>query len=155
MKKLSILITALLITIAASAQITSDRQIPPLSENQRFIPIDANGKFGKNSTINNELASASEAINGDVVIITTQCEVYDKFLADFYNKSSYSEDCVILFLDYVKNTYFITTAGNLKDYEEYINSSFEAALETLTDDSTDDEFFEAYIESVVENCALG
>ena len=79
MKKLSILITALLITLAASAQITSDRQIPPLSENQRFIPIDANGKFGKNSTINNELASASEAINGDVVIITTKCEVYNKF----------------------------------------------------------------------------
>ena len=155
MKKLSLLITALLITIAASAQITSDRQIPPLSENQRFIPIDANGKFGKNSTINNKLASASEAINGDVLIITTQCEVYNKFLADLYSQSPYSDNCVILFLDYVKNTYLITTAGNLKDYEEYINSSFEAALETLTDDSSDDEFFEAYIESVVENCALG
>gem|GEM_PF-1672337 len=155
MKKLSILITALLITLAASAQITSDRQIPPLSENQRFIPIDANGKFGKNSTINNELASASEAINGDVVIITTKCEVYNKFLPDFYNKSSYSDDCVILFLDYVKNTYLITSAGDIKNYEEDINASFEAALQTLSDDSTDDEFFEAFIESVVENCAIG
>lgn len=155
MKKLSILITALLITIAASAQITDKTQLPTVTKDQRCIMIDADGKFDVYEKINNELATASEAIQGDVLIITTQCEVYNKFLADLYSQSPYSDNCVILFLDYVKNTYLITTAGYLKDYEEYINSSFEAALETLTDDSTDDEFFEAYIESVVENCALG
>lgn len=155
MKKLSILITALLITIAASAQITDKTQLPTVTKDQRCIMIDADGKFDVYEKINNELATASEAIQGDVLIITTQCEVYNNFLADLYSQSPYSDNCVILFLDYVKNTYLITTAGYLKDYEEYINSSFEAALETLTDDSTDDEFFEAYIESVVENCALG
>lgn len=155
MKKLSILITALLITIAASAQITDKTQLPTVTKDQRCIMIDSDGKFDVYEKINNELATASEAIQGDVLIITTQCEVYNKFLADLYSQSPYSDNCVILFLDYVKNTYLITTAGYLKDYEEYINSSFEAALETLTDDSTDDEFFEAYIESVVENCALG
>ena len=155
MKKLSILITALLITIAASAQITDKTQLPTVTKDQRCIMIDADGKFDVYEKINNELATASEAIQGDVLIITTQCEVYNKFLADLYSQSPYSDNCVILFLDYVKNTYLITTAGYLKDYEEYINSSFEAALQTLTDDSSDDEFFEAYIESVVENCALG
>ncbi len=155
MKKLSILITALLITIAASAQITDKTQLPTVTKDQRCIMIDSDGKFDVYEKINNELATASEAIQGDVLIITTQCKVYNKFLADLYSQSPYSDNCVILFLDYVKNTYLITTAGHLKDYEEYINSSFEAALETLTDDSTDDEFFEAYIESVVENCALG
>lgn len=155
MKKLSILITALLITIAASAQITDKTQLPTVTKDQRCIMIDSDGKFDVYEKINNELATASEAIQGDVLIITTQCEVYNKFLADLYSQSPYSDNCVILFLDYVKNTYLITTAGYLKDYEEYINSSFEAALETLTDDSSDDEFFEAYIESVVENCALG
>lgn len=155
MKKLSILITALLITIAASAQITDKTQLPTVTKDQRCIMIDADGKFDVYEKINNELATASEAIQGDVLIITTQCEVYNKFLADLYSQSPYSDNCVILFLDYVKNTYLITTAGYLKDYEEYINSSFEAALQTLSDDSSDDEFFEAYIESVVENCALG
>ena len=119
MKKLSILITALLITIAASAQITGKTQLPTVTKDQRCIMIDADGKFDVYEKINNELATASEAIQGDVLIITTQCEVYNKFLADFYSQSPYSDNCVILFLDYVKNTYLITTAGNLKDYEEY------------------------------------
>lgn len=155
MKKLSILITALLITIAASAQITDKTQLPTVTKDQRCIMIDSDGKFDVYEKINNELASASEAINGDVVIITTKCEVYNKFLADFYSQSPYSNDCAILFLDYVKSTYLITSAGDIKNYEEDINASFEAALQTLSDDSTDDEFFEAFIESVVENCAIG
>lgn len=155
MKKLSILITALLITLAASAQITDKTQIPEVTQDQRCIMIDADGNFDVYDKINNELASASEAIQGDVLIITTQCEVYNKFLSDFYSQSPYSNDCVILFLDYVKNTYLITSAGDIKNYEEDINASFEAALQTLSDDSTDDEFFEAFIESVVENCAIG
>ena len=155
MKKLSILITALLITLAASAQITDKTQIPEVTQDQRCIMIDADGKFEIYDKINNELASASEAIQGDVLIITTQCEVYNKFLSDFYSQSPYSNDCVILFLDYVKNTYLITSAGDIKNYEEDINASFETALQTLSDDSTDDEFFEAFIESVVENCAIG
>ncbi len=155
MKKLSILITALLITLAASAQITDKMQIPEVTQNQRCIIIDADGNFDVYDKINNELATASEVIQGDVLIITTQCEVYNKFLADFYSQSPFSDDCVILFLDYVKNTYLITSAGDIKNYEEDINASFEAALQTLSDDSTDDEFFEAFIESVVENCAIG
>ncbi|MBR4216056.1 MAG: TPM domain-containing protein [Bacteroidales bacterium] len=155
MKKLSILITALLITLAASAQITDKTQIPEVTQDQRCIMIDADGNFDVYDKINNELASASEAIQGDVLIITTQCEVYNKFLSDFYSQSPYSNDCVILFLDYVKNTYLITSAGDIKNYEEDINASFEAALQTLSDDSSDDEFFEAFIESVVENCAIG
>lgn len=155
MKKLSILITALLITLAASAQITDKTQIPEVTQDQRCIMIDADGNFDVYDKINNELASASEAIQGDVLIITTQCEVYNKFLSDFYSQSPFSDDCVILFLDYVKNTYLITSAGDIKNYEEDINASFEAALQTLSDDSTDDEFFEAFLESVVENCAIG
>ena len=155
MKKLSILITALLITLAASAQITDKTQIPEVTKDQRCITIDADGKFEVYDKINRELASASEAIQGDVIIITTQCEVYNKFLADFYSQSPYSNDCAILFLDYVKSTYLITSAGDIKNYEEDINASFEAALQTLSDDSSDDEFFEAFIESVVENCAIG
>lgn len=155
MKKLSILITALLITLAASAQITDKTKIPEVTQDQRCIMIDADGNFDVYDKINNELASASEAIQGDVLIITTQCEVYNKFLSDFYSQSPYSNDCVILFLDYVKNTYLITSAGDIKNYEEDINASFEAALQTLSDDSSDDEFFEAFIESVVENCAIG
>lgn len=155
MKKLSILITALLITLAASAQITDKTQIPEVTQDQRCIIIDADGNFDVYDKINNELATASEVIQGDVLIITTQCEVYNKFLADFYSQSPFSDDCVILFLDYVKNTYLITSAGDIKNYEEDINASFEAALQTLSDDSTDDEFFEAFIESVVENCAIG
>ena len=155
MKKLSILITALLITLAASAQITDKTQIPEVTQDQRCIMIDADGNFDVYDKINNELASASEAIQGDVLVITTQCEVYNKFLSDFYSQSPYSNDCVILFLDYVKNTYLITSAGDIKNYEEDINASFETALQTLSDDSTDDEFFEAFIESVVENCAIG
>lgn len=155
MKKLSILITALLITLAASAQITDKTQIPEVTQDQRCIMIDADGNFDVYDKINNELATASEAIQGDVLVITTQCEVYNKFLSDFYSQSPYSNDCVILFLDYVKNTYLITSAGDIKNYEEDINASFETALQTLSDDSTDDEFFEAFIESVVENCAIG
>lgn len=155
MKKLSILITALLITLAASAQITDKTQIPEVTQDQRCIMIDADGNFDVYDKINNELATASEAIQGDVLIITTQCEVYNKFLSDFYSQSPFSDDCVILFLDYVKNTYLITSAGDIKNYEEDINASFEAALQTLSDDSSDDEFFEAFIESVVENCAIG
>ena len=45
MKKLSILITALLITIAASAQITDKTQLPTVTKDQRCIMIDSDGKF--------------------------------------------------------------------------------------------------------------
>ena len=154
MKKLSILITALLITLAASAQITDKTQIPQVTQNQKYVFINKDGNIQTESNTNQQLQDLSDKTGGDVLIVETDCQVYKGFLPDFYRDSPYSQDCIILFVDNIDNSYLITSSGTFKDIEENIESSFEAALETLGDSYSTKQFFQEYIEAVSENASL-
>lgn len=154
MKKLSILITALLITIAASAQITDKTQIPQVTQDQKYVFINKDGNIQTGSNTNQQLQNLSDKTGGDVLIVETDCQVYKGFLPDFYRDSPYSPNCIILFVDNIDNSYLITSSGTFKDIEENIESSFEAALETLGDSYSTKQFFQEYIEAVSENASL-
>ena len=154
MKKLSILITALLITIAASAQITDKTQIPQVTQDQKYVFINKDGNIQTESNTNQQLQNLSDKTGGDVLIVETDCQVYKGFLPDFYRDSPYSPNCIILFVDNIDNSYLITSSGTFKDIEENIESSFEAALETLGDSYSTKQFFQEYIEAVSENASL-
>ncbi|MBO7597957.1 MAG: TPM domain-containing protein [Bacteroidales bacterium] len=154
MKKLSILITALLITIAASAQITDKTQIPQVTQDQKYVFINKDGNIQTESNTNQQLQNLSDKTGGDVLIVETDCQVYKGFLPDFYRDSPYSPNCIILFVDNIDNSYLITSSETFKDIEENIESSFEAALETLGDSYSTKQFFQEYIEAVSENASL-
>ena len=154
MKKLSILITALLIALSSAAQITDESQLPNVSKSEKFILIDENGKAKTDSELNEKLNKVSELIGGDVVIVTRYCEAYDRFLPDFYKNSPYSDNCIILSCDNIENSYYITAAGPIKDLKEDINDSFKAILASIGDSYTNKEFYNAYIDAVEENYSL-
>ena len=154
MKKLSILITALLITLTASAQITDKSQLPNINKEKKFIQLDEDGTLLTDSEFNNKLNKVSELIGGDVVIVETYCQVYDGFLVDLYKESPFGSNCIILDIDNVDNTYYITATGPIKDLKEDISDSFDATLEDFGGSYTGRQMFQAFIDAVEENYSL-
>ena len=154
MKKLSILITALLITLTSAAQITDQSQLPNINQNERCILFDETGKALTDSEYNEKLSKVSELIGGDVVIVSTNCETYDGFLNDLYKESPFSDNCIILSIDNFDNTYYITSTGDINKLEENIDASFSASLESLGDSYTEEVLFDTYIDAVKENFQL-
>ena len=154
MKKLSILITALLITLTASAQITDISQLPDVSKDTKLIIIDEDNSVLTDSEFNDKLGKVSDLIGGDVVIVETYCQVYDGFLVDLYKKSPFGENCIILNIDDVENTYIITAAGPIKDLKEDIKSSFAATLKSFGSSYSGEQMFQAFIDAVEENYSL-
>lgn len=154
MKKLSILITALLITLTASAQITDISQLPDVSKDTKLIIIDEDNSVLTDSEFNDKLDKVSNLIGGDVVIVETYCQVYDEFLVDFYKKSPFGENCIILNIDDVENTYIITAAGPIKDLKDDIKSSFAATLKGFDASYSGEQMFQAFIDAVEENYSL-
>ena len=155
MKKLSILITALLIALTSAAQINDKSQLPNINKEERFITFDENGEVFTDSEDNQKLSKVSELIGGDVVIVCANCETYDGFLVDLYKASPFSDNCIILSIDNVNNTYYITSTGDISKIEDDIDASFAAALEYVNDPGNPDiTVFDAFIDAVKENYLL-
>ncbi|MBO4371968.1 MAG: TPM domain-containing protein [Bacteroidales bacterium] len=154
MKKLSILITALLITLTASAQISNSSQIPEVSKDTKLIIIDEDNSVLTDSEFNDKLGKVSDLIGGDVVIVETYCQVYDGFLVDLYKKSPFGENCIILSIDNFDNTYYITSTGDISNLEEDIDASFAATLKSFGSSYSGEQMFQAFIDAVEENYSL-
>ena len=120
MKKIFLLIAAVITAVVANAQpITNINQLEPISISQRYIKIKEDRGQKTSSGYNDRLSQISSKMNGDVVIIINETEVYDGFYRDFYRYNGYNAQRGMAFVDDVAgNSYGIYGFGDLKEYQD-------------------------------------
>lgn len=99
MNKIIIILTALIISLSASAQsIDNYDQIPKVDKNQHFTFIDEDGYVGTDDSIEKKYDEASLKIHGDAVCIVTKVPIYNDFANDFYKKNDFDTTCGIVII---------------------------------------------------------
>jgi len=99
MNRLIIILTALIITLSASAQsIDNSDQVPKVAKNQHFTFIDTDGYVGSDESLELKFDKASLKLHGDAVCIVSKVPVYDGFEKDFYKINNFDTTCGIVIL---------------------------------------------------------
>ena len=151
MKKIALLIIALVTVVSAFAQkIESVEDLDKISNQQHFIKVKTDHSIKTITSYNERLAQKSMDIDGAVVIIVTEVDVYDEFYYDFYVRTEYNSNRgIALNYNLAKGTYSISCYGDIYEKSGLAMDLMKQFLEN-NPDVDDAGFYDYFIDNITE-----
>jgi len=152
MKKIALLIIALVTAFSAFSQekIESIEGFDKISNQQHFIKIKQDHTIKTIPSYNDRLAQKSMDIDGAVVIIVTEVDVYDEFYYDFYVRTEYNSNRgIALNYNLAKGTYSISCYGDIYEKSGLAMDLMKQFLEN-NPDVDDPGFYDYFIDNIAE-----
>ena len=151
MKKIALLIITLVTVVSAFAQkIESVEDLDKISNQQHFIKVKTDHSIKTITSYNERLAQKSMDIDGAVVIIVTEVDVYDEFYYDFYVRTEYSSNRgIALNYNLAKGTYSISCYGDIYEKSGLAMDLMKQFLEN-NPDVDDAGFYDYFIDNIAE-----
>ena len=152
MKKIALLIIALVTAFSAFSQekIESIEGFDKISNQQHFIKVKQDHSIKTIPSYNDRLAQKSMDIDGAVVIIVTEVDVYDEFYYDFYVRTEYNSNRgIALNYNLAKGTYSISCYGDIYEKSGLAMDLMKQFLEN-NPDVDDPGFYDYFIDNIAE-----
>ena len=136
MKRIFIIILALIISLTAAAQsIDSKDDLPVVGRQQFFTFITSSGEAGSENKMNQKLVNISKKMGGDAVMLVSSIKLYDlnNSVPDFYDKNNYNiTKGIIVAIDYEEGLFLAQCFGSLKDKTDWASERISEAFKDTT-----------------------